>query len=240
MNTKTMEHGHTLRNFIIAAPLILAVPLIFVSGYSLFGVSVVWETFGIGALGWLIALILRAPVAALSTRLSTDSTRAQHWVAGASGPLEELARFAALMIVGRSLSAALSLGLGWAAIEVLFAVVNGAVVLSLLRRGGDEAEKIRAALEAQGMWRESGPFWGIFERISASAIHIGFTLIIAAMPILVAVTIPVHSAINLIAARLISRSIGATQAALFGIGVVLLAVGLTLHGALYGPLYGAL
>ena len=82
------------------------------------------------------------------------------------------------------------------------------------------------------MWRESGPFWGIFERLSASAIHIGFTLIVAAMPVLVVLTIPVHSAINLLAFRLVSRSVGATQAALFAAGALMLGVGLMLHGAL--------
>lgn len=232
MKTVKTEYGDTLRNFILAAPLILAVPLIFVSGFPLLEASITWRTVGIGALGWLIALALRAPVAAVATRFSDDPAQAQHWVVASSGPLEELVRLAALLLVGRSLSSALSLGLGWAAIEVLFAVVNGAVVLALLRRGGDEAEKIRSALEAQGMWRESGPFWGIVERISASAIHIGFTLIIAAMPILVAITIPVHSAINFLVVRLAARSVGASQAMLFGAGVVSLGIGLVLHGAL--------
>ena len=192
MKTNTMEYGNTLRNFILAAPLILAVPLAYAAGFSLFGTGVAWRSFWIGALGWLIALVLRAPVAALATRLSADLTRAalrrrRIRPIGGAGPS------CGARVVGRTLSAALSLGLGWAAIEVLFAVVNGGVILVLLRRGGDEAEKIRSALEAQGMWRESGPFWGIFERLSASAIHIGFTLIVAAMPVLVVLTIPVHS-----------------------------------------------
>src|SRR5690625_2108370 len=78
-----------LRNFLLTAPLILAVPLLFVVVYSLFDIELQWKAIGFGALGWLVALALRGPVAMLTTKFIGTSERAKLWLGGASGPLEE-------------------------------------------------------------------------------------------------------------------------------------------------------
>lgn len=62
------------------------------------------------------------------------------------------------------------------------------------------ALQARAALAASGMEQTItpvGPFIGVVERIFASGIHIGFTLLLAWQLWLVVLTVPVHSLTNL-------------------------------------------
>lgn len=218
-----------LRNFLLTAPLILAVPLLFVVVYSLFDIELQWKAIGFGALGWLVALALRGPVAMLITKFIGTSERAKLWLGGASGPLEESVRLVVLALVGVSFPTVMSIGLGWAAIEVLFVIVNGAVVISLMRRTDEKAAEARRQLEAQGLLEPNHSFWGISERIFASAGHIGFTLLLAAHPLLVLFTIPAHSVLNLGIVRLVQSSMVRAQLALAVLGSALLVIGLAVY-----------
>lgn len=218
-----------LRNFLFSAPLILAVPLLFAVAYSLFDVELQWNAIGFGALGWLVALALRGPVAMLLNKTMDTSDRAKLWLGAASGPLEETVRLAVLALVGVSFPTVMSVGLGWAAIEVLFVVVNGAVVIALMRRTDEKAAEVRRQLEAQGLLEANQSFWGISERIFASAGHVGFTLLAAAHPLLVLFTIPAHSTLNLGIVRLVPRSMVRAQLALAVVGSALLAIGLAVY-----------
>lgn len=223
---------HTLRNFVIALPFLLAVPVLLLQAFPLVDGVIQWEACGVGALGWLAALMLRGPVSVLALRLKGSPEAAQPWVIASSGPLEEGVRLAALFIVGTSFSTALSLGLGWAAIEVLFTIVNGAVVVSLVRRDDEQARAVRRQLAAQGLLTANGPFWGVLERLFASAAHIGHTLLLAWQPLLVLVTTPVHSFINVGVTKLTSKSLSKTELLLAVIGTAVLAAGLAAFGRL--------
>jgi hypothetical protein len=183
------------RALVLSVPVALAVPAACAAAIAWLGHPINAVPVLAGAFGWMVALALRAPVGLAGFRITGSTERAQRWVVASSGPLEESLRLAVLLLVGRDLSTAFSVGLGWAAIEVLYAIVNGFAVESLARRTDPEAEAARAMLPPVAL-AESGPWWGVAERAWASILHIGFTLLLAAAPALVVVTAAVHSAVN--------------------------------------------
>lgn len=189
------------RNLLLATPGTLLVPIAL--GAVAVAVGVTLEPLAIlaGLVGWSLALVLRAPVAVGADRL-VGRERARRAVVLASGPAEELVRLAAILILGPSVPIAVSLGLGWAAVEAVYALVNGAAVLALLGRDDPEAERVRAMLPSDAMTSPSAPLWGIVERVWASVLHIGFTLLVAAAPPLVLATTVAHSATNVAFVRL--------------------------------------
>ncbi len=114
-----------------------------------------------------------------------------------SGPLEETVRLGAVLLAGNGFIVAYSIGFGWGAVEVVYALFNGAVVLRLARRSDEKAVEARRQLQELGLMTEAGPFLGILERLSATALHIGSTLLVAKWPVFVLAAVPLHSAINL-------------------------------------------
>jgi len=220
------------RNTLTALPFMLLVPVGFALAYWLFGVSLRPSALLIGALGWLVALGLRAPVSMVLLKALKVPERVQPWVIASSGPLEEIVRVCVLLLVGRSFSQALSIGLGWAAIEVIYTAITAVVTLSLLQRTDEQAMQARAAMDAMGLLRPTTPALGVVERISASALHIGFTLILAWSFWLVPVTMLVHSAVNLTLVRTFKRAPLLSELALLVVGAVTLLTGLALFDRL--------
>lgn len=192
------------RRLYATMPLYALVPIGFWLAFRAAGAPLDWAAFGIGVAGWTLALMLRAPLALLVKGLPKE--RASAWVAAASGPLEEGVRLVALLVTGTSLRWAASLGQGWAAVEVAFAVVNTVVVLAMTQRTDAKSQEVRDLLERSGNLNVN-PLVGVVERISASAFHVGSTLLIASSPWLVVLMVPVHTAINLAAVRLVKRSV---------------------------------
>lgn len=180
---------------------------------------------GAGALGWWVALLGRAPVSLVAMK-RLPAKQAQTVVVGSSGPLEEGVRLGVIALMGASLPMALSIGLGWAAIEVVFAVVNGLVANALLARDDAKAREAWAMLEAQGLLRDVGPHWGVIERIFASLAHLGFTLLAAANPLWLVLTIPAHSAVNLGIGPLVKRSMALAESYVAVLGTALFVGGL--------------
>jgi hypothetical protein len=217
------------RAIVLAAPAIIAVPVLYGIAFALMGQTPMPVAFGIGAAGWVVALALRTPVGITAMRLARSRERAQTVVTASSGPLEETVRVLAVLLAGRELATALWLGLGWAAIEVVYTIVNGVAIAALADRTDPEAERVRALLPASAL-QSSAAAWGVAERAWASALHIGFTLIVAAAPIAFVVTAVVHSAINLgflAAAR--RYAISAVSLAGVVVGGAILVIGLLLH-----------
>lgn len=211
------------RNMVLAVPFQLAVVAgLYALVSHLGGASPAWVAVGAGALGWLVALALRGPIAVVAMKLPQRPESAQPVVVGASGPLEEGVRLGVLVLLGTSLPTALAVGLGWAVIEVVFAIVNGFVGNMLLSKDDDKAKEAIALLEAQGMLRETGGHWGVIERFFASLAHLGFTLLAAAAPWWLLLTIPVHSAMNLSIQPLVKKgglALAEAVIALLGIGL---------------------
>lgn len=194
------------RELLRAAPIALALPVVAAIALSLVGLR--WDLLGIvvGAVGWNLALLLRGPVAWVLRRRG-DEQLASPWFVVASGPTEELVRLAAVLVLGRDLETAISIGFGWAAIEILYSIVQGLALATLMERDDPEAERIRALIPAPAatLITPEAPWLGVVERVWASALHIGFTVILAAQPLLVLLTIPAHSATNLVLLRATER-----------------------------------
>jgi len=206
------------RNLLTAVPFLIAVPIMIGLVAIRLGIDLRVGPLIAGAVGWIVALVLRAPVAAIAMRRTQDRERAQPIITAASGPLEEVVRLVFLLLLGRDVNTAVSLGLGWAAVEVVYAIASGFAVTALVGRTDPEAEQARALLPPM-MLSSSAPWWGVVERIWASLLHIGFTLIVAAQPILVIATAIVHSATNMLLMREIRR--GASPATINAAGAVL-------------------
>ena len=216
------------RELLRAGPIALALPVVAAVVLTVAGFG--WDIVGIvvGAVGWNLALLLRGPVAWFLKRRGDDQL-ASPWFVAASGPTEELVRLGAVLLLGRDLETAISIGFGWAAIEVLYSVVQGLALATLMERDDPEAERIRALIPAPTatLITPVAPWLGIVERVWASALHLGFTVMLAAQPLLVLLTIPAHSATNLVLLRATER-LGLARVQLLGMAwgalVVLAAV----------------
>jgi uncharacterized membrane protein len=156
-------------------------------------------------------------------------------VASASGPAEESVRVVLVLLVAAAFRPALWLGLGWASVEVVYAAVNAVVAPLLLPRLlRDPSEKARQARELivpqLSTTLAASPSGvvalGTAERIGATAIHVGFTLILAAQPWLALLTAPLHTGINLGAIALQRRSLLLMETLVVGAGAAAFAVGL--------------
>lgn len=213
------------KRFFYFIPLFLLVPVLYWLGFDAAGLPMNWKAFGLGAAGWMAALILRGPVTLLAQRFWPK--QAENIVIGSSGPLEEGVRVALLLWTSTAFPWAAALGMGWAAIEVLFAVVNGAALAALVNRTDEKAMQARQVLAQRGVLN-AHPLWGVMERISASGVHIGFTLIAAANPLFVVAAAPIHSAVNLVLTRLAARSMWQGQAAIAAAGAAAMITGLLL------------
>ncbi len=213
------------RNFYLSIPLYLLVPIAFWRVFQAFAITMNWSDFGLGALGWIIALMLRGPVGLVVK--NAPKKRAGLVVAASSGPLEEGVRVLMLLLLGLSSSSVLSFGQGWAAVEVLYAIVNGALLTTILQRNDEKAIQVKQILETQGTFQQN-PWYGVLERVFASAFHIGSTLILAFNPWLVFVMMLVHTGMNLIAMHLAKKSLPLTETFVAVVGSITIAVGLVL------------
>jgi len=182
---------------IVTAPLYLLVPVLFAA------LALIWEIelspgwILLGAVGWLGALFLRVPVAMITQRLTTESDTIRQVVILSSGPAEELVRLAIVLITAANLDVGYAIGLGWGGIEVIYALINGFMIATLLKRTDEEAVKARQTMEEMGLLRAGlRPLYGVVERVAVMAVHIGLTLLLAFQPLLVLVTMPLHSLIN--------------------------------------------
>ena len=226
-----MRSGSPYTPLILAAPFMLAVGAAYAVLPLAWDGALVWSAVGLGALGWAVALAFRAPVALLVRRRYDRLPTIQRAIASASGPLEEPARLIVLLLIGRDLDTAYSIGLGWAGIEILYGIVNGFVLASIRTRTDEKAVQARRQLEDLGLLRDFPAYAGVVERITASAFHIGSTLLLAQWPVLLVAAVPVHSGLNLGFLALLPRSLVRAQVLVGVIGLPVLAAGLVAAGA---------
>lgn len=208
-------------------PLYALVPILFGVIFWAAGYHMEWKAFALGALGWLIALFLRGPVSLLAKKL--PKSKAQGIMVASSGLMEESVRLILVAIFSGAFTWALSFGQGWAAVEVLFVIINVIVIGTLIKRTDDKAMQAKEILLAQGTLLNASPLWGVLERIWASAIHIGCTLIVVQQPWAVLLLIPFHSGINWIAVKLAATSVWKSSVFIAIFGAISLVVGLMLY-----------
>lgn len=188
-----------------------------------------WSLLGLGAAGWMIALVLRQPVALIASRM-TSPERTRTIVGWASGPAEELMRVGMVILFVRTASDAIWAGVGWAGIEVVIVAVNGFVIANLLTRDDPKALKVQALLRERDTMTACAPGWAVVERCSAMALHVGFTLLLFAWPWLVLVTMIAHSLTNMIAVHYAKSSVVVTELALVVVSFGILLCGLAANG----------
>jgi PPIC-type PPIASE domain len=144
-------------------------------------------------------------------KLGLESGASQNVVISFSGILEEIVRFAILFSIGRSFTVAYFVGVGWSAIEVVYAIVTAYVIETIMRRDDPEALKIQNMLREMGMIHDLGVFIGLSERIFASMFHIGMALSIAKWPWFLPIAIVLHSLTNLTISKLQKSNLNATD-----------------------------
>lgn len=222
---------NAVRDFIISVPLLLALLAAYLFSPRLFDQAPQWWAIGIGALGWVVALQLRFPFMPLAKKLGQE--KAGRMMAVLAGPCEELVRLAMILLFGRSFPVALSLGIGWGGIEILFTLLNGGMRLVLLSRDDEKARQAREILAAQGQLEvKGGWFLGVWERLFATAVHVGFTLLVAWQPLLVVLLLPVHSLLDLAIPTFIKRSIWIVEGLVTVVGGAAILLGLAAFGQL--------
>ena len=226
-----MRSNSPYTQLIVAAPFMLAVGVAYAVLPLAWGGALVWPAVGFGVLGWAVALVLRGPFALLVRRRSDRIPTIQRAIASASGPLEESVRLVALLLIGRDLGTAYSIGLGWAGVEILYGILNGFVLVSIRTRTDEKAVQARRQIEDLGLLRDFPAYAGVVERITASAFHIGSTLLLARWPLLLVAAVPVHSVLNLGFLALLPRSMFRAQLLVGVIGLPVLGAGLVAAGA---------
>lgn len=217
---------------LIGAPLMLAVGVAYALLPSAWDGQLVWSAVGVGAFGWAFALGLRGPFLLVLKRATTDIPQLSRRMTALSGPLEEVVRLLAVVLIGRDLDTAYSIGLGWAGIEIVYAILNGALLTSLQARTDEKGVEAREQLEAFGMLRDFPALASVVERITASGFHIGATLLLATWPLVALVTIPLHSALNLGFTSMLKRNLFYAQVVVAAIGIPTLILGLLASDAI--------
>ncbi|MCW4385693.1 hypothetical protein OH146_07885 [Salinibacterium sp. SYSU T00001] len=184
-----------------------------------------WRPILLGAAGWFIALVLRQPVALVSLKLFGQE-KTGTIVGWFSGPAEELVRLALVLLVLDSVGDALWAGFGWATIEVVLVAINVFAIAALLTKDDPKSAEARELLASQGMTTPHHPATGLIERLSATALHLGFTLLLFANPWFVLLTLPLHSLTNMVAVRFVRNHVVAVEVGLAITGAAALAGGL--------------
>lgn len=214
-------------HLLFCTPLLLIVPLLYVWAFNALGQgSLQFRPFFLGVLGWTFALLLRAPMMMLIVRFTHNVN--EQVVAALSGPAEEVVRLLAVLFLQVNFASAISLGLGWAGIEVLYTVVSGFSTVVILSQGGIGALQLKKRFLDTGLTVPATVYSGVIERLSATALHLGFTLLLAYHPLLILITLPLHSLVNVGAITLNPRSALATQLLIALFGTTTLAVGIKL------------
>lgn len=228
MTTQETVSLPSLRQLILTTPFYFLIPVGFGLLVSIWDKSLIWTSIGLGAAGWILAFLLRSPIALIVSKKAAPDTQ-QFWVILSSGPLEEVVRLCTLILVGRNFSSAYSIGLGWAGIEIIYAIVTGYTIDAIVRRTDEEALQIRQYLQELGLLQESAPLIGLVERVFATAFHIGFTLLLARWSLFLPVGIFLHSSFNLSTFMLQRRSTVGTQMLIAIVGILSFLAGMTAY-----------
>jgi hypothetical protein len=225
-----MKFTNYLRNILIAAPFYVATLVPFIALAQYLQVNIQLGYVFLGALGWWIALILRLP-AILAAKVIHDKESVQKITIGASGPTEELVRLALLVILGLTTENALSVCIGWAAIEIVYSLIQNVAMGVLDQKTDEKAMEAKEMLRQQGMEKSlepSAPYWGILERLSANALHISFGLLLVVNPLLIAITAPLHSAFNFVVINLVKKSLAKAEIILAILSLILIVTTISL------------
>ncbi|NOQ74864.1 MAG: YhfC family intramembrane metalloprotease [Crocinitomix sp.] len=220
-----------IRNILWAAPLYFLVPLPFFLLAHFIDIKIDYNAVLLGALGWWVALLLRLPVILFVKLKKFEQKKSNKLIVGFSGPTEEVTRLVLLLIIGLNAPNAYSVGLGWAMIEIVYGLIQIIGIGVLEQKTDAKAIEAKNLMKQMGMDKSlapSTPFWGALERVTAGAVHIGFSLLLVFSPYALIVTIPLHSFINFLVVKMNKTSIRKSQLNFLIIGCVILILGIIL------------
>jgi hypothetical protein len=182
-----------------------------------------------GVVGWTVALMLRVPAVAAWRSTGNQESVARRVVL-LSGLAEEPVRLALVLWVARTAPLAFALGVGWGLVEAAYHAVEAAALSRLLRGGGlpAEAQEMLRAMGIATLVAEGNAWWRVVERLSATALHAAFGLLMVSSPWVVLITVLLHSSANVLFLRLCRISVPCAELTLAGLAAGLLAVGLGL------------
>lgn len=228
----TSDMGELARKAHLSAASMLMVPIASLLVAAVWLGLPDWKLVGLGAAGWILALMLRGPVALLAKRL-TSPERIPTILGWASGPAEELVRVGMVILFVHTAKDATWAGIGWGGIEVVFIAINAIAIAILLTRDGPKAQKVQALMRERDTKTAGGRGWAAMERCSAMAAHLGFTLLLFAQPWLVLATLVAHSLVNMILVHYSKkRSVAFTELTLLAVSLAILLCGLIAIGVL--------
>ena len=212
---KDMPNSLYLRNAFLATPFHLLVIVPFILLGNLLNLNFDFSIILLGALGWWIAMLLRLPVMLLIRNLPVQKGR--NYVIAASGPAEEVVRLVILLVLGLTVNNAYSLAIGWAGVEIIYSLVQVFAMAVLKDRTDQKAQEAKELLKIQGLdksFEDNAPFWSVLERLSASGLHLSFSLLLIISPWLVLLTAPLHSGFNFLVTHLAKKSIATSEVTL--------------------------
>ena len=212
----TSDMGALARKSHTAAACMLTVPIASLLLATAWLGPPAWKLVGLGAAGWIFALALRGPVALLA-RWLTSPERTRTILGWASGPAEELVRVGMVILFVHTATDATWAGIGWAGIEVITIAINAFAIAVLLTRDGPKAQKVQTFVRERDAMTTYGWAWGTVERCSATAVHVGFTLLLFAQPWLVLATLVAHSLTNMSTVYFAKRSVAVVELALLAV-----------------------
>ena len=191
----------------------LLIPPLVAAGAALAaGQRLRWSVL-VGAAGWLLALSLRRPAAALAGQLRLGVLGPA--TVAVSGPVEELVRLGAVLVSGGGVADAVWLGVGWGAVEVAFTMVVG----------------MRQARRRTAPGPHSGTMAGAVERASAITFHVAAAVLLSRWWAAVAPLAVLHTGVNVLGLRVAVRSPAAAQAMLAIVAGALLATAILVVGS---------
>ena len=220
-----------IRNILWAAPLYFLAPLPFFALAYLINIEIVAGSVLLGMLGWWLALLLRIPIILFVKSKKIEQKKSNKLIIGFSGPTEEITRLVLISLIGLNSNNAYSVGLGWEMIEVVYGLIQIIGIGVLEQKTDAKAEEAKTLMKQMGMDKSlapSTPYWGALERVTATTVHIGHSLLLVFSPYAIIVTIPLHSFINFFVVKMNRTSIRKSQLSFFIIGCVIFLVGLLL------------
>lgn len=218
-----------IRNILWATPLYFMSLLPFIFLAPILKIDINYTHVLLGALGWWVALLLRLPIILILKKKNINLKTSNKITVGLSGPSEEVTRLILLSIIGVISTNAYSIGIGWAMIEIIYGLVQIIGLGVLDQKHDPKAEEAKTIMKQMGMDKTlepSTPFWGALERVSASALHIGFSLLLIVSPYILIITIPLHSFINFYVVKMNKTSIRKSQIGLLLMGCLVFIISL--------------